>query len=112
MNIDHHIENGHLILRPKATRIDAFEAVEFKEQVRQISTQHDLDIALWLDHVTFIDSSGLGSIVGAMKRIGPNKKMQLIELQPAVARVFDLTQMNRVFRIFEHMTQFRAEVAT
>lgn len=110
MNIEHHIEHEHLVLRPQTTRIDAFEAVEFKEHVRKISQSHHTDVALWLDKVDFIDSSGLGAIVGAMKRLGPDKKMRLIALQPAVARVFELTQMNRVFDIFADIEHFRAEV--
>lgn len=109
MNIDHYIDHGHLILRPQGARIDAFEALDFKETVRQMSAEHELDVALWLDHVTFIDSSGLGSIVGAMKRIAPARKLQLIELQPTVKRVFELTQMSKVFNIFDDFDHFASE---
>ena len=95
-----------LVLRPTGDRIDAFAAVSFKETGCTTAQDYDGDIALWLDNIEFIDSSGLGSIVGILKRLKTGQKLYLIALQPAVDKVFKLTHMDRIFSVFkdiEHM---------
>ena len=49
--------------------------------------------------MTFLDSSGLGALVAAMKLIGPRRGLELAALQASVERVFRLTRMDTVFTI-------------
>ncbi len=58
-------------------------------------------IVLDLGQVEFIDSSGLGAIVAAMKQLGPDRRLDLVALNPNVDKVFRLTRMDSVFRIFD-----------
>lgn len=104
-----------LVMRPGGDRIDAYAAVSFKETVCQTAQNHDGDIALWLDQIEFIDSSGLGSIVGVLKRLRNGQKLYLVSLQPAVEKVFELTHMHKIFNIFkdlEHMDHEKSQVRT
>ena len=104
-----------LVMRPSGDRIDAYAAVSFKETVCQTAQDHDGHIALWLDQIEFIDSSGLGSIVGVLKRLRQDQKLYLIALQPAVEKVFELTHMHKIFSIFndiEHMNEKAVQVDT
>lgn len=55
-------------------------------------------VVLDLSDVTFLDSSGLGALVAAMKLIAP-QRLDLAGLTPNVARVFRLTRMDTVFVI-------------
>lgn len=80
-------------------RIDAAVAIQFKETVRQTMGDTALRVVLDLSSVTFLDSSGLGAIVAAMKLLGPERKLELAGLQTNVARVFTLTRMDTVFTI-------------
>ena len=81
-------------------RIDAPAAVAFKEAMRSKTKGGPRQVVLDLTKVTFIDSSGLGAIVGAMKQLGPDRELLLAGLTPAVEKVFRLTRMDTVFRIF------------
>ncbi|MEW9919909.1 STAS domain-containing protein [Marimonas sp. MJW-29] len=81
-------------------RIDAPAAVEFKETMRRLTQAAPPRVLLDLSEVTFIDSSGLGAIVGAMKQLAPAHSLELACLTPNVERVFRLTRLDSVFRIF------------
>ena len=52
-----------------------------------------------LSQVTFVDSSGLGAIVAAMKHLEAGRRLDLAGLTPDVAKVFRLTRMDTIFTI-------------
>ncbi|CUH63345.1 Anti-anti-sigma-B factor [Thalassovita gelatinovora] len=82
-------------------RIDAAIAIAFKDRMRDLTENGPAHVILNLDGVEFIDSSGLGAIVAAMKQMGQNRTLQLAGLMPNVEKVFRLTRMDTVFRIHE-----------
>jgi anti-sigma B factor antagonist len=49
--------------------------------------------------VDFLDSSGLGAVVAAMKQAGTGRRLELAGLTNLVAKVFSLTRMDTVFVI-------------
>jgi anti-sigma B factor antagonist len=49
--------------------------------------------------VAFLDSSGLGAVVAVKKLMGPDRRLDLACLTPAVDKVFRLTRMDSVFTI-------------
>lgn len=80
-------------------RIDAAVAVQFKDRMQHLTAEGDDRVVLDLSHVDFVDSSGLGAIVAAMKDLAPDRRLDLAGLQPNVVKVFKLTRMDSVFRI-------------
>ncbi len=92
--------NGALVATVAAERIDAACAVQFKDQVRAIMDGAPDLIVLNMGEVDFVDSSGLGAIVAAMKLADANQKMVLTSLTPTVQRLFSLTRLDSVFAIF------------
>jgi len=56
--------------------------------------------SLDLSEVTFIDSSGLGALIASLKVIGDDGEIALCGAREAVANMFKLTRMNKVFRMF------------
>ena len=82
------------------SRIDAAAAIEFKDAMRVETETEAAIVILHLQEVTFIDSSGLGAIVAAMKHMGQERSLVLAGLTPAVDKVFRLTRMDRVFGVF------------
>ena len=57
-------------------------------------------ILLDLHKVDFIDSSGLGAIVAAMKQLDDHQRLDLSGLTPNVEKVFRLTRMDTIFAIY------------
>ncbi len=91
--------DGDLLVRVGEDRIDAAAAVQFRDAMRTLSARGHRRLVLDLSQVTFVDSSGLGAIVGAMKHLGADRDLELAALAPPVARVFRLTRLDEVFRI-------------
>jgi anti-sigma B factor antagonist len=80
-------------------RIDAAAAIRFKDAMRRATADGPDHIVLDLSNVAFVDSSGLGAIVAAMKQMGAGRR--LAGLTPDVAKVFRLTRMDSVFVIHD-----------
>jgi anti-sigma B factor antagonist len=93
-------EGDICIVTVQEARIDAAVALEFKEAVRQLTVDAPPDVVLDLTAVTFIDSSGLGAIVATMKHLAPDRRLILAGLTPPVDKVFRLTRMDSVFKMF------------
>ncbi|MBW4706545.1 STAS domain-containing protein [Roseobacter sp. YSTF-M11] len=88
------------IVSVQESRIDAAVAIEFKDAMRAETDGASDTVVLDLSEVQFIDSSGLGAIVAAMKHLGAERRMALAGLTPTVERVFKLTRMDTVFSVF------------
>ena len=65
-------------------------------------------VILDLSEVKFIDSSGLGAIVAAMKQLGQGRKLDLAGLTPMVDKVFRLTRMDTVFDLYPSLPDAQA----
>ncbi|NIZ09022.1 STAS domain-containing protein, partial [Pseudooceanicola sp. HF7] len=91
--------DGVTIVTVNALRIDAAVAIQFKDLMREITRGLSGRIVLDLAQVDFIDSSGLGAIVAAMKQLESGAQLELATLRPNVDKVFRLTRMDAVFPI-------------
>lgn len=92
--------DGVQVVRVEAERIDAAAAIQFKDEMRRCTAEGPDRVVLDLAEVDFVDSSGLGAIVAAMKDLGADRQLDLAALSPAVEKVFRLTRMDTVFAIF------------
>lgn len=101
MNLSSHMSEDMHVLTVEADRIDAAVAIQFKDSLRSATENGPARVVLDLSQVQFLDSSGLGAVVGAMKALGQNRKLELAALQENVAKVFHLTRMDRVFTIHD-----------
>jgi anti-sigma B factor antagonist len=109
MTLTHEDLDTARVVTVNAARIDAAGAIRFKEDMR-LATDCAADrIILDLGQVEFIDSSGLGAVVAAMKQVGPLRRLDLAALSPAVEKVFRLTRMDTVFRIYPSVAEARAD---
>ena len=97
--------SGFQIVTVAETRIDAAVAIAFKDQIRKMTDGGAPDVVLDLTDVSFIDSSGLGAIVAAMKQLGKDRRLHLAALMPNVDKVFRLTRMDTVFAIHDSVEQ-------
>lgn len=82
-----------------AARIDASVAIRFKDQLREMTARTPGRVVLDMHKVSFVDSSGLGAIVAAVKQLDSHQKLDLSGLTPGVDKVFRLTRMDSIFAI-------------
>lgn len=85
------------ILLSVAGEIDMQSSADLRSQVDELETSRRT-LVLELAGVTFVDSSGLGALLGIKKqqeRAGG--RLVLAGVSPAVARIIEITKMDRVF---------------
>lgn len=99
MNLSSSMVGDALVVTVEEPRIDAAVAIQFKDSMRAVSEGGPHRVILDMSHVDFVDSSGLGAVVAAMKLLAKNHKLELAGLRPVVAKVFRLTRMDSVFTI-------------
>lgn len=101
MNLTSISQNGALVVTVNESRIDAAVAIQFKDGIRAQTENSAGRVILNLAQVDFIDSSGLGAIVAAMKYLGKDRPLDLSGLNENVDRVFRLTRMDTIFNIHD-----------
>ena len=110
MSLTSTVDGNARIVKVNAERIDAAIAIQFKEDMRVETEEGPDHVILDLSSVAFIDSSGLGAIVAAMKQLDDHRRLDLAGLTPMVDKVFRLTRMDTVFSLFATLNDAMAEI--
>lgn len=97
--------DGLHVITVNHTRIDSAASIQFKDNMRDLTADRTDMVVLDLTQVGFMDSSGLGALVTIMKFLGADRKLIIVGLSPTVAKVFQLTRMDKFFTIFEDLPQ-------
>ena len=95
------IKQRTLIVRLEG-EVDLLVADAVRKKLDEAMEQSGVtNLILNLARVTFIDSSGLGVILGRYKRISQlGGKMSAVQLQPQVEKIFELSGLLRIIKIF------------
>lgn len=96
---------GVLVLQPLEPRIDAAASAGFKGAVVDWINKGHERIVLDMTHIDFIDSSGLGALISSLKSVGNAGELILCHVSQPVMKVFTLTRMHRIFKIFDSTEQ-------
>ncbi|MEN9842200.1 MAG: hypothetical protein RLZZ612_29 [Pseudomonadota bacterium] len=99
MQIDKKTFDGITVLRIQEARIDAARAPALKQMLLSACEAGETRIAIDLNQVEFMDSSGLGALVSVLKTIGARGDLVLFGVKGLVGDLFKMTRMNRVFVI-------------
>lgn len=81
--------------------LDSTKAAQFREEVSKLVESGADIILIDLKEVTFIDSSGLGALVSALKTVrSAGGKLCICSINEQVRMLFELTSMDRVFEVY------------
>ena len=105
------LDRGVTILIPQASRLDSAEAPALRSALLGQIEQGVQHLVLDLSGVDFLDSSALGALIAAAKRIAPLGRFGVSGVRPAVARLFALTHMDRVFSIHPNTAEAVSRLA-
>lgn len=90
--------------------VDMFTAPKLRERLVQTVDQGNYRIVVDLQGVSFMDSTGLGTLVGGLKRVKEHDgTLALVCSQRAVLRVLTITGLTNVFPIFESLQEALAQ---
>jgi anti-sigma B factor antagonist len=93
------VRDGVLVLGIVTTRLDAANTPVFRKVLINKIDEGYNQIVLDLGDVEFIDSSALGALIAAVKRMGAIGTIALARPNSTVARLLSLTRMDKVFPI-------------
>lgn len=93
---------GDLIIIRLEGEVDLYAAPELKDHVNGAIERGKTKLILDLSQATFIDSTTLGILVSGMKRLRPRGGMLAVLCpDPTMARIFDITGLNRMFSVHD-----------
>jgi stage II sporulation protein AA (anti-sigma F factor antagonist) len=100
LNIELEVRQDVLCVRLSG-ELDHHLADELRTQtVNAIENYHIRHIILNLEHLSFMDSSGLGVILGRYKQIKQlNGEMVVCAISPTIQRLFDMSGLFKIIRM-------------
>lgn len=90
---------GITVVRPGVGRLTAVNAKAFKNDVAALIDNGAAHLVFDFKDVTFLDSSGLGALVGVLKKIGHRGDLIVAGLNRDVEQMFRICRMDSVFTI-------------
>ena len=86
--------------------LDIYAAPRLRSQLIDLIGSGVRRLVVDLDAVTFIDSTGLGVLIGALKRLrAAQGEMRLVATGEAVVRMLRVTGLHRVFASYESVDE-------
>jgi anti-sigma B factor antagonist len=103
-----HIEtaecNGATVIKPIGDRIDLSVAGELRAELLRLIEAGRHHLVVDMEHVLFMDSSGLGALVSALRALkmlnGDGEAggdIRLANVQPSVVSLLEIIRLHRVF---------------
>ncbi|MGY3716386.1 anti-sigma F factor antagonist [Sutcliffiella cohnii] len=102
LSIDLEVKQNVLCIR-LAGELDHHTAEELRERATEVIENHSItNIVLNLEQLAFMDSSGLGVILGRYKQIkSTGGEMVVCSISPAVKRLFEMSGLFKIIRLEE-----------
>lgn len=85
--------------------VDLHSANQLRDELLKAAEGENPCVVVDLSRVSFIDSTGLGVLVGALKRVRETGVLSLVCPQRSVRRVFEITGLMQVFPIFDSVEE-------
>jgi anti-sigma B factor antagonist len=80
--------------------IDVYTAPKLREQLIDLVSSGNYDLVVDLEAVEFLDSTGLGVLVGGLKKVRAHDgSLQLVCTQDRLLKIFRITGLAKVFAI-------------
>lgn len=95
-------KNGIISLIDLTGEVDAYTSARFREVMVELIDDGSSRLIISMASVEYIDSCGLGALVGGLKRISENNgKIVIVCDRPQVRKVFEITGLEKVFPLFK-----------
>lgn len=80
--------------------VDVYSAPRLREKLVELVSEGHRQMVADLEGVDFLDSTGLGVLVGGLKRLRSHDgDLTLVCTQPRILKVFEITGLTSVFKI-------------
>ncbi len=99
LKLDHHNQDGIEIVDVEG-EIDVYTAPRLRELLIDLVNNGSYQIVVNMEKVEFLDSTGLGVLVGGLKRVRAHDgSLDLVCTQERILKIFRITGLTKVFGI-------------
>ncbi len=85
--------------------VDAYTAPMLREQIRELAAKGAVHLVADLDQVDFLDSTGLGALVGGLKRLREaDGSLTVVVSTPRILRIFQITGLTNALAVQRSVT--------
>jgi anti-sigma B factor antagonist len=87
------------VIQPEGD-MDIYTSGDFKDNVIKLFEERESDLLFDGKCLDYIDSTGLGALIGILKRVNEsNHKIYLSNIKPNIRKLFDITELDKLFII-------------
>ena len=105
LKLGHYATEGIAVIDVRG-EIDISTAPPLRELLIDLVSQGSYQLVVNLDKVGFLDSTGLGVLVGGLRRVRAHDgSLDLVCTQPRILKIFRITGLTEVFGIYETVDQ-------
>lgn len=91
--------------------VDVYSAPKLRETIKDLVEAGKYKIVVDLEKVAFLDSTGLGVLVGGLKRVKHHHgELGIVCSQEKILRIFRITGLTKVFPIYRSREELHANV--
>lgn len=78
--------------------VDIHTSSNLKEALNNILNDKEADLKLDCMHLSYIDSTGLGVLIGILKRVKKNdNNIEIVNPQTNILKLFSITGLDKIF---------------
>jgi anti-sigma B factor antagonist len=105
LKLGHYARDGIEVIDERG-QIDIYTAPRLRELLINLVSKGSYQLVVNLDKVGFLDSTGLGVLVGGLRRVRAHDgSLDLVCTQQPILKIFRITGLTEVFGIYETVDQ-------
>ena len=105
LKLGHHAKDGIEVIDIRG-EIDMYTAPRLRELLIDLVSKGSYQLVVNLDKVGFLDSTGLGVLVGGLRRVRAHDgSLDLVCTQQRILKILKITGLTEVFGIYETADQ-------
>ncbi len=94
---------GEIFVVDLSGEIDVYTSPKVKDSIGELIDRGVYHLVINLERVRYIDSTGLGVLIGGLKRVREHGgSVNLVCTNPQIRKIFDITGLVKIFGIFEN----------
>lgn len=95
-------EVGDVTVVSVGGEIDVYTAPKLRDRLSELVNDGRYHLVIDMEQVEFLDSTGLGVLVGGLKKVRAHQgSMEIVCHQPRLLKIFRITGLAKVFRIHD-----------
>ena len=105
LKLGHYTKDGIEVVNVEG-EIDIYTAPRLRELLIDLAGKNSYQLVVNMDKVGFLDSTGLGVLVGGLKRVRAHDgSLDLVCTQERILKIFQITGLTKVFGIHQTVDQ-------